>query len=38
MARGLGISKVTVSKVLRGNQDISEKMRAHVLKRMLELN
>lgn len=38
IARDLGISKVTVSKVLRGNQDISEKMRARVLKRMRELN
>lgn len=38
IARDLGISKVTVSKVLRGNQDISEKMRARVLKRIRELN
>lgn len=38
IARDLGISKVTVSKVLRGNQDISEKMRARVLKRIQELN
>ncbi len=38
IARDLGISKVTVSKVLRGNRDISDKMRARVLKRMRELN
>ena len=38
IARDLGISTVTVSKVLRGNQDISEKTRARVLKRMRELN
>ena len=38
IARDLGISTVTVSKVLRGNQDISEKTRALVLKRMQELN
>lgn len=38
IARDLGISTVTVSKVLRGNQDISEKTRARVLKRMQELN
>lgn len=38
IARELGISTVTVSKVLRGNQDISEKTRARVLKRMQELN
>lgn len=38
IARDLGISTVTVSKVLRGNPDISEKTRARVLKRMQELN
>lgn len=38
IARDLGISTVTVSKVLRGNKDISEKTRARVLKRMRELN
>jgi LacI family transcriptional regulator len=38
IARDLGISTVTVSKVLRGNADISEKTRARVLKRMHELN
>lgn len=38
IARDLNISTVTVSKVLRGNQDISEKTRALVLKRMRELN
>ena len=38
IARDLGISTVTVSKVLRGNQDISEKTRARVLKRMQELD
>jgi len=38
IARDLGISTVTVSKVLRGNKDISDKTRARVLKRMRELN
>lgn len=38
IARDLGISTMTVSKVLRGNPDISEKTRARVLKRMQELN
>jgi LacI family transcriptional regulator len=38
IARDLGISTVTVSKVLRGNRDISETTRARVLKRMRELN
>lgn len=38
IARDLGISTVTVSKVLRGSPDISEKTRALVLKRMQELN
>jgi LacI family transcriptional regulator len=37
IARDLGISTVTVSKVLLGNQD-SEKTRARVLKRMRELD
>jgi LacI family transcriptional regulator len=38
IAQDLGISTVTVSKVLRGNKDISDKTRARVLKRMRELN
>lgn len=38
IARDLNVSTVTVSKVLRGNSDISEKTRARVLKRMQELN
>ena len=38
IARDLGVSTVTVSKVLRGNPDIGEKTRARVLKRMRELN
>lgn len=38
IARDLGVSTVTVSKVLRGNSDISEKTRLRVLKRMQELN
>jgi len=38
IANDLGISTVTVSKVLRGNKDISEKTRARVLKRMKEVN
>jgi len=37
IARDLNVSTVTVSKVLRGNTDISEKTRARVLKRMAEL-
>jgi LacI family transcriptional regulator len=37
IARDLNVSTVTVSKVLRGNSDISEKTRARVLKRMQEL-
>jgi LacI family transcriptional regulator len=37
IARDLNVSTVTVSKVLRGNTDISEKTRARVLKRMQEL-
>ncbi|WP_263382345.1 LacI family DNA-binding transcriptional regulator [Granulicella arctica] len=38
IADDLGVSKVTVSKVLRGNPDIGERTRALVLKRMQELN
>jgi LacI family transcriptional regulator len=38
IARDLGISTVTVSKVLRGNSDVGDKTRARVLKRMKELN
>ena len=38
IAKDLGISTVTVSKVLRGNHDVSERTRARVLKRMRELN
>jgi LacI family transcriptional regulator len=38
IARDLGVSVVTVSKVLRGNADIGEKTRRRVLKRMKELN
>ena len=38
IARDLGVSVVTVSKVLRGNADISEETRKRVLKRMKELN
>jgi len=38
IAEDLGVSTVTVSKVLRGTSDISEKTRARVLKRMRELN
>ena len=38
IARDLGLSTVTVSKVLRGNKDIGEKTRARVLKRMQEVN
>jgi LacI family transcriptional regulator len=38
IARELGVSVVTVSKVLRGNADISEATRRRVLKRMKELN
>lgn len=38
IARDLGVSVVTVSKVLRGNADISEATRRRVLKRMKELN
>ena len=38
IARDLGVSVVTVSKVLRGNSDIGEATRRRVLKRMKELN
>ena len=38
IARDLGLSVVTVSKVLRGNTDISDETRRRVLKRMKELN
>ncbi len=38
IARDLGVSVVTVSKVLRGNADIGEATRTRVLKRMKELN
>lgn len=38
IAKDLDLSTVTVSKVLRGNHDVSERTRARVLKRMRELN
>lgn len=38
IARDLGVSVVTVSKVLRNHTDISEDTRQRVLKRMKELN
>lgn len=38
IARDLGVSTVTVSKVLRGKSDVGERTRALVLKRMKELN
>lgn len=38
IARDLGVSLITVSKALRGMEDISEKTRKRVLKRMAELN
>jgi LacI family transcriptional regulator len=38
IARDLGVSVVTVSKVLRGTADIGEDTRRRVLKRMKELN
>lgn len=38
IARDLGVSVVTVSKVLRGNADIGDATRMRVLKRMKELN
>jgi LacI family transcriptional regulator len=38
IAKDLGVSTVTVSKVLRGAADISEKTRSRVLERMREMN
>jgi LacI family transcriptional regulator len=38
IAQDLGLSTVTVSKVLRGTADISEKTRTRVLQRMREMN
>ena len=38
IARDLGVSTVTVSKVLRGRTDVGHKTRERVLKRMSELN
>lgn len=38
IAKDLGVSVVTVSKVVRGRRDIGEKTRNRVLKRMRELN
>src|SRR5215471_20381863 len=38
IARDLGVSVVTVSKVLRNHSDIGEETRARVLQRMKELN
>jgi len=38
IARDLGVSVVTVSKVLRNHVDIGEETRARILKRMKELN
>jgi LacI family transcriptional regulator len=38
IARDLGVSVVTVSKVLRGNKDVGPETRRRVLKRMKELN
>jgi len=38
IARELGVSVVTVSKVLRNHEDISEETRQRVLKRVRELN
>jgi LacI family transcriptional regulator len=38
IARDLGVSLMTVSKALRGAEDISEKTRQRVLRRMAELN
>ena len=38
IAADLGVSTVTVSKVLRGRLDIGERTRARVLQRMAELN
>ena len=38
IARDLGLSTVTISKVLRGHSDIGEETRKRVLKRMEEMN
>ena len=38
IARDMGLSTVTISKVLRGHSDISDETRKRVLKRMKELN
>jgi len=38
IARDLGVSLITVSKAVRGMEDISEETRRRVLKRMAELN
>ena len=38
IARDMGLSTVTISKVLRGHSDISEETRKRVLKRMEELH
>ena len=38
IARELGVSVVTVSKVLRGTKDVGEETRAKVLRRLQELN
>src|SRR5215469_14978241 len=38
IARDLGVSLMTVSKAVRGHNDISEATRQRVLKRMRELN
>lgn len=38
IAQDMGLSTVTISKVLRGHSDISEQTRKRVLKRMEELN
>lgn len=38
IARDLGVSLITVSKALRGREDISEETRQRVLKRVAELN
>lgn len=38
VARELGVSVVTVSKVLRGTKDVGEETRAKILRRLRELN
>ena len=38
IAADLNLSKMTISKVLRGQTDISEATKARVLKRVKELN